>query len=84
MLHVGAKSSTRSDFPDAASHFEKPMAACGKLLDHPCGVSNDFARPEALADSHRRAMDIFATLVQLDDPDSVRSEMWGMGSRVPD
>jgi hypothetical protein len=34
------------------------------------------------AAAHRRAMGIFASLPQLEDPDCVRNAMWGLGESV--
>lgn len=34
------------------------------------------------AAAHRRAMGIFASLPQLEDPDYVRNAMWGLGESV--
>lgn len=47
-------------------------------------VVADAATRESRIIGRQRAAAIFAALPQLDDPDRTRTEMWGIGTRVPD
>jgi Arc/MetJ-type ribon-helix-helix transcriptional regulator len=44
----------------------------------------DVAARQSRIAGHQRALEAFKNLPQLADPDVGRSEMWGIGSRVPD
>jgi predicted transcriptional regulator len=83
---MDVKSVTRSIRLDEATNarLEELAASARKTVsEYIRWAINDFAQREIRADAHRRAMDIFATLPQLEDPDAVRNEMWGIGTRVP-
>lgn len=85
MSYVNVKSVTRSIRFDEQTNarLEELAAASGQSVsEYIRWVVNDFAERESRVEGHKRAMEIFATLPQLDDPDATRNEMWGIGTRV--
>lgn len=45
-------------------------------------TTSDRTQRKKRADAHRRAMEIFESLPQVEDPDAERNEMWALGTRV--
>lgn len=81
MSYVNVKSVTRSIRFDEQTNarLEELAAASGQSVsEYIRWVVNDFAERESRVEAHKRAMEIFATLPQLDDPDATRNEMWGI------
>ncbi len=87
MCDMSTKSVTRSVRFDAATdaELEQLARAAGMTVSEyiRAAVAEVAARASRIA-GHRRAVELFASLPQLDDPDQARNEMWGLGTRVPD
>jgi predicted transcriptional regulator len=64
--------------------LEALAAADGKTVsEYVRDVIAEVAARETRVAGHKRAVAIFATLPQIDDPDALREDMWGIGTRVP-
>jgi predicted transcriptional regulator len=81
-----AKTVTRSIRFDEATNAELEAlakAANKSVSEYVRDVIAEVAARESRVAAHKRAMTIFASLPQVDDPDTARDEMWGIGTRVP-
>jgi predicted transcriptional regulator len=81
-----AKTVTRSIRFDEATNAELAalaLAAGKSVSEYVRDVIAEVAARESRIAAHQRAMSIFASLPQIDDPDTAREEMWGIGTRVP-
>lgn len=83
---MSAKTVTRSIRFDEATNavLEGLARAAGtSVSEFVRDVIAEVAARESRLAAHKRAMTIFASLPQVDNPDAVREDMWGIGTRVP-